>query len=395
VSDSQHPEIDSSQVADLQGQLNDASAKLAQVQAQLAAAQGRAGTGTAASGPGMPAAGTVPVVTVNGQAVPLGDGHQLNDIVAALRAGHGTGGAGTPTIIVNGQQVGSGQPVNLAAMFNPQQLAKIQAGLASLQSTHPEYAQNLASMFSGAAGAQAGVPYGDTTYSSDDTSGSSGGSSYPTPTSVAPIADPPRPVPLVYRLATFDLSIVEIFVLFMVGVAPIALWMSVPASAPFAWVAVSLAIIGYRGHKYIGRIGMLKWGKVATVTGTDLKGVGSYYSGTTYQNMRMRQAHGWTAETHWYSGPGYHTKINYTLDSYQGVFSLHGLEYDNGVILAHSKHPKRAMCVSGFPYVVTPTADGRWPGKLTAWLWGGIVATLAIEVCVFYLTYLSVTSHWF
>ena len=65
------------------------------------------------------------------------------------------------------------------------------------------------------------------------------------------------------------------------------------------------------------------------------------------------------------------------------------------MVLAHSKHPDRALCVSAFPYDVTPTADGRWPGRLTAWLWGGIIASLAIEGGVVYLTVLSVLKHWF
>jgi hypothetical protein len=171
----------------------------------------------------------------------------------------------------------------------------------------------------------------------------------PSPTSVAMLADPPRPVPMTYRLATFDFSWIELWGLLMVGVAPIALWGLVPESRPIGLVVVAALVIAFRVRRYVRRTRILKWGKVATVTNSDLINRGTYYSGTTYSNVRLRTARGWNTTTQWYSGPGHTTDVQYSLDGTTATLRLRGLPYVDGVILADSRRPTRAMCVSQFP----------------------------------------------
>ena len=138
---------------------------------------------------------------------------------------------------------------------------------------------------------------------------------------VAPLAEPPRHVPMSYRFATFNLSVYELFILLIGFVAPIAVWMFLPIVIPGALIAAVLVIGWFRGRRYVGRIGMLKWGKVATVTNNDTLDKGTYYSGVTYNNMRKRTATGWNAKTIWYSGPAYKNKVDYTLDGATGCWS--------------------------------------------------------------------------
>lgn len=216
----------------------------------------------------------------------------------------------------------------------------------------------------------------------------------PEPTSVARLAEPPRAVPFVFRLATFNLSGYELFWLTMGLVSPLALWIFVPGALTVALVAAVLVVAWFRIRRYVRRTAILKWGKVATVTNRDLLSRGTYYSGMTYHNMRMRQAHGWDATTTWYSGPGSKTQIAYSLDGTSGTLELRGMPYANGVILADSRKPTRAMCVSEFPYSVKPGPDGQFDGTLTTWLWGGIFATLLIEGTLVYLAVLAVLDTW-
>ncbi len=175
-------------------------------------------------------------------------------------------------------------------------------------------------------------------------------------------------------------------------VAPIAVWAFEPIVIPGALIAAVLLIGWFRGRSYVRRIGLLKWGKVATVTNHAPTDVDTYYSGMTYNNMRKRRASGWDASTVWYSGPAYKNKVDYTLDGVPGSLEFRGLQYTDGVILADSRKPTRALCVSQFPYSVKPGPDGQLTGELSAWLWGGIIATLVIEVTVVYLAVVSVSA---
>jgi hypothetical protein len=43
---------------------------------------------------------------------------------------------------------------------------------------------------------------------------------------------------------------------------------------------------------------------------------------------------------------------------------------------------------------VKPGPDGQPSGVLSAWLWGGIIATLVVEVTVVYLAVVSVLDLW-
>ena len=214
------------------------------------------------------------------------------------------------------------------------------------------------------------------------------------PGSVAPLTDPPRHVPFAYRFATFNLSVYELFILLMGFVAPIAVWIFAPVVLPAALVAAVLGIAWFRGRRYVRRIGVLKVGKVATINSTETLDKGTYYSGMTYSNMRLRRANGWDAETIWYSGPGYKNQVDYTVDGVPGTLKFRGLKYTNGVVLADPQKPGRALCVSQFPYSVKPGPDGQFTGKLSAWLWGGIVATIVIEGTMVYLAVISVLGTY-
>ena len=268
--------------------------------------------------------------------------------------------------MVNGQPV-SGQPLDLSAYLTPDVTQRMQSTLQALGLD-----QSLGAMFGHLGLAAATGP----------------------PEAVAPLAEPPRHVPMSFRLATFDLSFYELFILVMGFIAPIAVWAFEPVVIPAALIAAVLLIGWFRGRRYVRRIGLLKWGKVATVTTNETLDKGTYFSGTTYNNMRKRRATGWDASTIWYSGPAYKNKVDYTLDGVPGSLEFQGLQYTGGVILADSRKQTRALCVSQFPYSVKPGPDGQLTGELSAWLWGGIIATLVVEVTVVYLAVVSVLDLW-
>ncbi len=221
------------------------------------------------------------------------------------------------------------------------QVAKVQAELAQAK-----------------AGEANGVPYGE-----------------PLPTAVEPLAEPPRRVPLSY---------------------PIALFVFFPWLVPGVFIAGVLAIAVVRGRRYVRRAGLLEWGKVATVTNADEISRGTYYSGTTYTNMRVRQATGWVATTRWYSGPASKTEINFRVDDADGTLTLRGLPYANGVILADPRNLKRALCVSSFPFSVQPGADGEIVDHgLSPWSWMGIGSTIIVHVALLAGAWYAVDGLWF
>lgn len=217
------------------------------------------------------------------------------------------------------------------------------------------------------------------------------------PTSVERVAEPPRRVPLTFRLASFfALSWWELFGIAMVGVTPIALYVFFPWLVPGVFIAGVLAIALVRGRRYVRRVGVLKWGKVATVTNADEISRGTYYSGTTYNNMRLRQATGWVATTQWYSGPASRTRINFRVDDADGTLTLRGLPYANGVILADPRKPERVLCVSSFPFSVRPDANGELVDHgLSPWLWCGIAFTILVHVALLSGAWYAVDGLWF
>jgi hypothetical protein len=150
----------------------------------------------------------------------------------------------------------------------------------------------------------------------------------------------------------------------MVAIAPIALWIVFPIAGAITAVVTFVAVLVWRLRGEGLRLALLKWGEPANVSNADTTSVGTYYSGVTYQNVRLAQAHGWQVERHWYSGPGITTKITYALAGTSNVLTLHGLAYDNGVILADKRNPARALCVSSFPYQLDRDPSGNWIGHV-------------------------------
>jgi hypothetical protein len=268
-------------------------------------------------------------------------------------------------VLVNGEPVAPGQTVDLSTFLSPEVAEQVRASLDQL---------GVSGRLGGLFGPTAGAPT--------------------VPPESVRLADPPRRVPFAFRLATFSWSWWETFALLMAVVAPIAVWAFLPQLVPAGLIAAVL-VIGYlRLRKYVIRVGVLKWGKVATVTNAEELSRGTYYSGTTYQNMRVRQAHGWDVVTSWYSGPASKTQLKYTLDGTNASLTLRGLPYAGGVVLADSRKPTRAVCVSQFPYSVKPDVDGQLVARLTPWLWGGTIATLLVEGTLVYVTVVAVLRIW-
>ncbi|QIG45609.1 hypothetical protein G5V58_25270 [Nocardioides anomalus] len=256
-----------------------------------------------------------------------------------------------------------GQPVDVSSYLSPQATEQLRSSLQALGLGH-------SALFGGMAGPPA------------------------PPEPVAPLADPPRRVPLSFRLATFDLSWYELFLLVILTAAPIAVWVYFPVVVPAALLLAVAVIAAFRGRRYARRIGMLKWGKAATVTHSEVLTQGTYYGGLTYNNMRKRTARGWDVSTIWYSGPAYTNKIDYTLDGVAGSLTYRGLLYTNGVVLADSRDPSRALCVVEYPYSVKPGPDGQLTGEVSLGRWVGIAVTVFVEALVVVLAVEAVVELW-
>jgi hypothetical protein len=126
-------------VTELEKRLADAAAQVAQVQAELS--QARAADPDLPDVP-VPYAGNAPVVMINGQQVSTG---QAVDISAMLGGFFGGAGAGAtvaadgsqvinipPVVSVNGQVVSGGQPVDLSSIVGPEAVAHIRSSLEQL-----------------------------------------------------------------------------------------------------------------------------------------------------------------------------------------------------------------------------------------------------------------------
>jgi hypothetical protein len=179
------------------------------------------------------------------------------------------------------------------------------------------------------------------------------------------LAPPPRRVPWRFKVAAFPWSWWTVWTMFMISVTPIALYIVLPISGAIAAAAGFVGIVIVRFVRNRTRLALLKWGAVATVVDTNVKSVGTYYSGVTYQNVRLAQAHGWQVDRRRYSGPGTTTEITYELNGQRHQLTLRGRDYDNGVILADTRRPERALCVSSFPYDLDRDSSGNWSGKLS------------------------------
>ncbi|MEM6105144.1 DUF3060 domain-containing protein [Mycobacterium sp. 050272] len=189
------------------------------------------------------------------------------------------------------------------------------------------------------------------------------------------LAAPPRGVPATFRLAELlPFRWWYVWTLLAVAIVPIALWIQRPAA--FAAAAV-LTLAGIYAVHLCGarvRIGLLKWGQVATVTGTEK------FSRAQHFNTRLPMAHEWAVSRERWSGPNTTTKVSYTLDGHRGELVAQGREYVDGVILADTRDPARARCVTAFAYDLDRDETGNWAGTLRPRLRVGMACWLLIVI---------------
>jgi hypothetical protein len=198
---------------------------------------------------------------------------------------------------------------------------------------------------------------------------------------VLPLSAPPRHVPFAYRLFVLPWSTWMVFTLFMIGVSPLAVWIFWPIVGVVVASVVFLGILVLALRKYLRLMGLLRWGQQATSVQALPVSVGTYYSGTTYQNMRLPIAHGWKVSREFYSGPGTKTKLRYQLDTATGELTLRGREYIDGAILVNSRKPEVAACVTSIPFDLSErTPSGDWTGRVRV---GTIIGAVAMFIVVF------------
>jgi hypothetical protein len=272
----------------------------------------------------------------------------------------------------------------------------LQAGLAQIQGTHPEIAAQVQDALRQAqtrlAEFQASYPQAMAANPAAQESlrqvlGQVGMAGYvpgPAPSTPPPpdfpLSAPPRPVPLSYRLFLLPWSTWTVFALFMIAVSPIAVWIFWPIVGVAVAIVVFLGIMVLAMRKYVRLMGLLRWGQQATSVEAVPLDVGTYYSGTTYQNMRLPIARGWQVTRKFYSGPGTKTRVRYQLGEATGELTLRGREYIDGVILVNSRKPEIAACVTAIPFdLAERTPSGDWSGRVRK---GTIIGAVAMFVFV-------------
>jgi hypothetical protein len=195
------------------------------------------------------------------------------------------------------------------------------------------------------------------------------------------LAEPPRRIPVAFWLAELlGFRWWYFLALMLVAIAPMALWMNFPRA--FA-VVVGLTFVAIYGYQLLGatkRFALLKWGRVAQVTGTQILSEGTYYGGTTLKNMKVPIAHGWEVMRPMYSGPSTKTLIRYSLNGFQGELTVSGREYIDGVVLADTRKPARALCVTSFAYDLDRDESGNWIGRIRPGLMFGMALWLIVAV---------------
>lgn len=195
------------------------------------------------------------------------------------------------------------------------------------------------------------------------------------------LADAPRRIPARFVLAELlPFRWWYVFALFMVAIPPIIVWITNPELLAPVAVAALVAIYGYQLWTARKRLALLGWGRVAQLTGVEIVSRGTYYSGTTWSNVWLPQAHGWTVTRQLWSGPSTKTKVRYAIDGHQGELELRGRAYDDGVILADGRHPERALCVSSFAYDLDRDESGNWVGRLRPRLMIGMAVWVVIVI---------------
>jgi hypothetical protein len=179
------------------------------------------------------------------------------------------------------------------------------------------------------------------------------------------LAPAPRKIPAAFWLAELlPFRWWYVFALFMVAVTPIALWIQLPIAFPIAAVLTVAVIYAFQFRFARDRIALLKWGQVATVTGTQILSRATYYSGTTWRNVPLPLARGWRVERPMYSGPSTKTLIRYTVNGSAGELVVGGRQYIDGVVLADPRKPARALCVTSFRYDLDRDEAGNWIGRI-------------------------------
>ena len=194
-------------------------------------------------------------------------------------------------------------------------------------------------------------------------------SEFPSAAADSRLAPAPRKIPASFWLVEMlPFRWWYVWILFMVGTAVgfglIALWAQAPVA--FSVVAI-LTLVAIYAFSLVGakkRFELLERGQVARVTGSQILTRGTYYSGTTFSNVKLPVARGWQVERPFYSGPSTKTLISYTLNGSPGQITVSGREYHGGVVLADPRNPARALCVTSFPYDLDRDESGNWTGRI-------------------------------
>ena len=169
-----------------------------------------------------------------------------------------------------------------------------------------------------------------------------------------------------------------LWILFFVGAAPIALWISRPLLFGVVGFGTVAAIYASRLRASRTRLALLKWGSVATVVGAQRIGEMPSYSGRTWFNGYAPVAHGWSVTRDRASRPNVRTRIRYSLGDYEGDLMLAEREYTDGVVLADERDPATALCVTAFPYDLVVDGSGNWVGTLRPALKLGMAVWLVV-----------------
>ncbi len=100
-------------------------------------------------------------------------------------------------------------------------------------------------------------------------------------------AEPPRAVPLRFRLSALAFGPVEAGAVLFLTVPFVGLWISFPTVRAVAFALGAAYLLVSRYLRYVKRVGVLGWGREAEVTRTDSRTSGGF------RNVPMRQARGW------------------------------------------------------------------------------------------------------
>lgn len=200
------------------------------------------------------------------------------------------------------------------------------------------------------------------------------------------LSRPPRDVPAVYLLA--ELLPFRWFYVWVLG-----MWATVvgpgivaalsgifgerilPSAIPSVGLVVLVGLGGYHARTAIRRLGILRWGRVATV----IRSSSTESDTTSYSSMPVPCAVGWVVDRSSYTGYEYTNTIEYATDEGErGTCKFKGREYAGGHVLYDTRKPSVALPVEDFAYDLEPNAQGRWPGMLRIGLWVSMLATAVI-----------------